>query len=44
VAALACAIGDALDRPLGTVPLEALSAYTRDTAVDHYLQVIEKVS
>jgi glycosyltransferase involved in cell wall biosynthesis len=44
VAALACAIGDALDRPLATVPLEALSAFTRDTAVDHYLQVIEKVS
>lgn len=40
-AALAGAMSDALDRPSGTVPLDALTPYTRDAAVDHYLRLIE---
>ena len=41
VAALRSAMLDALDRPPGTVPIEALAPFTRDAAVDHYLQLIE---
>lgn len=40
-AALAEAMIDALDRPMGPVPLEALAPFTRDAAVDHYLRLIE---
>ncbi len=43
-AALAAAILDALARPAGTSPTEALVPYTRDAAVDHYLQVIEEAA
>jgi hypothetical protein len=31
-----------LDRPSGTVPQDALAPYTRDAAVDRYLQIIEQ--
>ncbi|MGH7509228.1 MAG: glycosyltransferase [Gemmatimonadales bacterium] len=41
VAALAAAIRDALDRPPDPVPLDALTPFTRDAAVDHYLRLIE---
>jgi glycosyltransferase involved in cell wall biosynthesis len=40
--ALTAAMIDALDRPVGAVPVEALRPFTRDAAVDHYLQLIEK--
>lgn len=40
-AALAGAMFDALDRPAGPVPLDALAPFTRDAAVDHYLRLIE---
>jgi glycosyltransferase involved in cell wall biosynthesis len=40
-AALARAMIDALDRPAGTVPVDALTPFTRDAAVDHYLRLIE---
>ena len=40
-AALAKAMASALDRPAGTVPLDALKPFTRDAAVDHYLRLIE---
>ncbi len=39
--ALAVAMAGALDQPRGTVPLEALTPFTRDAAVDHYLRLIE---
>jgi glycosyltransferase involved in cell wall biosynthesis len=39
--ALAAAMIDALDRPVSTVPVDALRPFTRDAAVDHYLQLIE---
>jgi glycosyltransferase involved in cell wall biosynthesis len=32
---------DALDRPAGTLPPDALTQFTTDTAVDHYLRLIE---
>jgi glycosyltransferase involved in cell wall biosynthesis len=41
VAALAEAMIDTLDRPGTTVPPDALTAFTRDAAVDHYLSLIE---
>jgi glycosyltransferase involved in cell wall biosynthesis len=40
-AALAAAILDALARPAGAIPLDALAPFTREAAVDHYLQVID---
>ncbi len=39
--ALTAAIVDALDRPSGAVPLDALKPFTRDAAVDNYLRLIE---
>jgi glycosyltransferase involved in cell wall biosynthesis len=41
VPAMAAAIQAALDRPVATVPSGALRPFTRDAAVDHYLQLIE---
>jgi len=41
VPALAEAMIDALERPAGTVPVEALTPFTSDAAVDHYLRLIE---
>ena len=38
--ALASAIAATLDRSVGAVPTEALKPFTRDAAVDHYLQLI----
>jgi glycosyltransferase involved in cell wall biosynthesis len=43
-AALAAAMLEALERPAGAVPLEALTPFTRDAAVDHYLRLIESVA
>ena len=43
-AALAAAILDALARPAGAIPLDALAPFTREAAVDHYLQVIDKAA
>jgi glycosyltransferase involved in cell wall biosynthesis len=40
--ALAQAIADVLDRPSNAVPQDALTPFTRDAAVDHYLQIIEQ--
>ncbi|MGH7527655.1 MAG: glycosyltransferase [Gemmatimonadales bacterium] len=40
-AALAGAMSEALERPHGPVPLDALAPFTRDAAVDHYLRLIE---
>ncbi|MDQ3136656.1 MAG: glycosyltransferase [Gemmatimonadota bacterium] len=40
--ALAEAILATLDRSPGAVPLDALTPFMRDTAVDHYLRLIEK--
>ena len=40
--ALAGAIMGALDRPGSSVPMDALTPFTRDTAVDHYLRLIER--
>jgi glycosyltransferase involved in cell wall biosynthesis len=40
-AALTGAMVVALDRPSGTVPLDALAPFTRDAAVDNYLRLIE---
>jgi glycosyltransferase involved in cell wall biosynthesis len=40
--ALARAIADVLDRPFDAVPRDALTPFTRDAAVDHYLQIIEQ--
>jgi glycosyltransferase involved in cell wall biosynthesis len=42
-AALSRAMIDALDRPPRKVPLDALTPFTRDAAVDHYLRLIENV-
>ena len=39
--ALASAMLDALERPPGRVPPDALIPFTRDAAVDHYLRLIE---
>jgi glycosyltransferase involved in cell wall biosynthesis len=44
VVALSAAMVDALSRPAGQVPLDALAPFTRDTAVDNYLHLIESVS
>ncbi len=41
-AALACAIDAVLSRPFQAPPQDALTPYTRETAVDHYLRVIER--
>jgi glycosyltransferase involved in cell wall biosynthesis len=43
-AALAAAILEALERPRGAVPVDALTPFTRDASVDHYLRVIEKAA
>jgi glycosyltransferase involved in cell wall biosynthesis len=40
-AALAAALLDALGRPAGASPREALAPFTMDAAVDHYLSLIE---
>jgi glycosyltransferase involved in cell wall biosynthesis len=40
-AALAEAMVNAVDRTPDNIPLDALAPFTRDAAVDHYLQVIE---
>jgi glycosyltransferase involved in cell wall biosynthesis len=40
--ALANAIIDALDKPAGDVPPGALTPFTMDAAVDHYLRLVEK--
>ncbi len=42
-AALGRAIDAVLSRPFQAPPQDALSPYTRETAVDHYLRVIERV-
>jgi glycosyltransferase involved in cell wall biosynthesis len=41
VAALSRAMSEALDRAPSAVPAEALSPFTLDAAVDHYLRLIE---
>ena len=41
VAALADAMLDALARPAGAVPSDALTPFTMEAAVDHYLRLIE---
>lgn len=43
VPALAAAILDALAQPRGGVPPDALTPYTRDAAVDHYLRLLDQV-
>jgi glycosyltransferase involved in cell wall biosynthesis len=43
-AALAAAILEALERPRGAVPVDALTPFTRDASVDHYLRVIDKAA
>jgi glycosyltransferase involved in cell wall biosynthesis len=43
-AALAAAILEAMDRPTSVVPPDALTPFTRDASVDHYLQVIERAA
>jgi glycosyltransferase involved in cell wall biosynthesis len=43
VAALADAMTAALARPAAPAPAEALTPFTRDAAVDHYLRLIESV-
>ena len=42
--ALAQAMSTVLDRPRSAVPLEALTPFTREAAVDHYLSLIESAS
>jgi glycosyltransferase involved in cell wall biosynthesis len=42
-AALADAMNDALERPADALPSGALTPFTRDAAVDHYLRLIESV-
>jgi hypothetical protein len=42
VAALAAAMIEALCRPKVALPLDALTLFTRDAAVDHYLRLIGK--
>jgi glycosyltransferase involved in cell wall biosynthesis len=42
-AALARAIGSALDCPAGSPPTEALTPFTRDAVVDHYLRIIDEI-
>jgi glycosyltransferase involved in cell wall biosynthesis len=41
VTALATAMIDVLERPGDRLPPDALTPYTMDAAVDHYLQLIE---
>jgi len=41
--AMAAAMIDALERPAGRTPLDALTPFTRDAAVDHYLRLIGNV-
>jgi glycosyltransferase involved in cell wall biosynthesis len=41
--ALAGAIVDVLNRPKAIVPPDALTPFTRDAAIDHYLRLIETV-
>jgi glycosyltransferase involved in cell wall biosynthesis len=41
--ALAAAMLEALERPSDAVALDALTPFTRDAAVDHYLRLIESV-
>jgi glycosyltransferase involved in cell wall biosynthesis len=41
VAAMTAAILDALDRPVLVPAVDALAPFTQDTAVDHYLRLIE---
>lgn len=43
-AALAGAIVAALDQPNGKIPLEALTPFTREAALEHYLRLIESTS
>lgn len=40
-AAMARGILEALDRPVGPIPIDALTPFTQNAAVDHYLRVIE---
>jgi glycosyltransferase involved in cell wall biosynthesis len=40
-AALADAIVDTLEKPVGTLPADALTQFTMDSAVDHYLELVE---
>ncbi|HJR16061.1 MAG TPA: glycosyltransferase [Gemmatimonadales bacterium] len=42
VAGLAAAMRRALDTPAKPIPADALTPFTRDAAVDHYLRLIEK--
>jgi glycosyltransferase involved in cell wall biosynthesis len=39
--ALAGAIVDALTRPAGATPPDALLPFTREASVDHYLRIVE---
>jgi hypothetical protein len=43
-AALAAATLEALERPVGVIPTDALLPFTRDASVDHYLRVIESAA
>jgi glycosyltransferase involved in cell wall biosynthesis len=43
VAALAKAIVEVLEQPVGSAPAGALATFTSDAAVDHYLRLIESV-
>jgi glycosyltransferase involved in cell wall biosynthesis len=42
-AALTQAMIDALDRPRDAAPFDALTPFTRDAAVDHYISLIESI-
>jgi glycosyltransferase involved in cell wall biosynthesis len=42
-AALAFAIGEAMDCPASSPPTEALAPFTRDAVVDHYLRIIDRI-
>jgi glycosyltransferase involved in cell wall biosynthesis len=42
--ALAAAMAQTLDRPELTIPPDALTPFTREAAVDHYLHLIEKAA
>ncbi len=44
VPSLAKAMLECLERPAQATPLDALTPFTRDEAVEHYLRVIERVS
>jgi glycosyltransferase involved in cell wall biosynthesis len=43
-AALAAATLEALERPAGAIPTDALLPFTREASVDHYLRVIESAA